>query len=243
MDLKDESRPGSAVAVYSGGMDSTVMLYRMRELGIAIKGALSVNYGQKHSKELDAAAEFCRALGIEHRVADLSGLQGIFGKSSLTSSAEEVPEGHYEEEQMKSTVVPNRNMILLSVATSWAISLGAEAVAYAAHGGDHAIYPDCREEFAEALDKAIRLCDWSEVSLYRPFVTWTKADIAKAGAKLGVKLERTWSCYKGGDRHCGRCGTCVERREAFHLAGVEDSTAYEDTAPSVADLVKSGWKL
>lgn len=243
MDLKLDSRPASVVAVYSGGMDSTVMLFRMRELGIDIKGALSVNYGQKHSKELDVAAEYCRELGIAHEVADLSGLQGLFGKSSLTNAAEAVPEGHYEEDQMKSTVVPNRNMILLAVATSWAISLGAEAVAYAAHGGDHAIYPDCREEFAGALDKAIRLCDWSEVSLYRPFVTSSKADIAAMGTRLGAGLERTWSCYKGGAQHCGRCGTCVERREAFHLAGVADLTVYADSAPSVADLVKSGWKL
>lgn len=243
MDLKDEFVPKSAVAVYSGGMDSTVMLFRMRELGVDIKGTLSVNYGQKHSKELEVAAAYCRELGIEHRVADLTGLQGIFGKSSLTNSSEEVPEGHYEEDQMKSTVVPNRNMILLAVATSWAISLDADSVAYAAHGGDHAIYPDCREEFAQALDKAIQLCDWSKVSLYRPFVSWSKADIAGAGDRLGAQLERTWSCYKGGEAHCGRCGTCVERREAFHLAGVEDLTPYEPSAPAVEDLVKSGWKL
>lgn len=243
MDLNDQSSPRSAVAVYSGGMDSTVMLYRMRELGIEIKGALSVNYGQKHSKELDVASAICRELGVLHKVADLTALKDLFGKSSLTNSAEAVPEGHYEELQMKSTVVPNRNMVLLSVATAWAVSLQAEAVGYAAHGGDHAIYPDCREEFADALDKAIRLCDWSEVRLYRPFVNSSKAQIAEMGHRLGASLERTWSCYKGGAQHCGRCGTCVERREAFHLAGVEDLTVYEPAAPSVSDLVKSGWKL
>ncbi|MDQ8198281.1 7-cyano-7-deazaguanine synthase QueC [Pelagicoccus enzymogenes] len=243
MDFCDNSTPRSAVAVYSGGMDSTVMLYRMRELGIEVKGALSINYGQKHAKELEVAASFCRELGILHKVADLSGLQDLFGKSSLTNSGEAVPEGHYEEVQMKSTVVPNRNMILLATATAWAISLEAEAVAYAAHGGDHAIYPDCREEFAAALDKAIQLCDWSKVSLYRPFVSSNKAEIAALGSRLGAGLEKTWSCYKGGELHCGRCGTCVERREAFHLAGVEDKTVYQGSAPSVADLVKSGWKL
>ncbi|NER01053.1 MAG: 7-cyano-7-deazaguanine synthase, partial [Cyanothece sp. SIO2G6] len=131
----------------------------------------------------------------------------------------------------------------LSVATAWAVSLGAEAVTYAAHGGDHAIYPDCREEFAGALDKAIRLCDWSEVRLYRPFVNSDKAQIAAMGDRLGAKLERTWSCYKGGEFHCGRCGTCVERREAFHLAGVEDLTVYDSSAPTVEELVASGWKL
>lgn len=243
MELIDGVLPRSAVAVYSGGMDSTVMLFRMRELGIDIKGALSVNYGQKHSKELLVAAEFCRELGIRHEVADLSGLQHLFGKSSLTNSAESVPEGHYEEDQMKSTVVPNRNMILLATATSWAISMEAEAVAYAAHGGDHAIYPDCREEFAAALDRAIRLCDWSEVSLFRPFVRSSKAEIAAMGERLGARLERTWSCYKGGEAHCGRCGTCVERREAFHLAGLVDRTDYLDSAPRLADLLNSGWKL
>lgn len=240
----EESRvPRSAVAVYSGGMDSTVMLYRMRELGIEIKGALSIDYGQKHSKELEGAAAICRELGILHEVADLRGLSPLFGKSSLTNADEAVPEGHYEEESMKSTVVPNRNMILLSVATAWAISLKAEAVAYAAHGGDHAIYPDCREAFAKALDGAIQLCDWSMVHLYRPFVSATKAEIAGMGARLGAPLGLTWSCYKGGERHCGRCGTCVERREAFHLAGVADPTIYEATAPGVEELVKSGWKL
>ncbi|MDQ8182877.1 7-cyano-7-deazaguanine synthase QueC [Pelagicoccus sp. SDUM812005] len=243
MEISDNSIPRSAVAVYSGGMDSTVMLYRMRELGIEIKGALSIDYGQKHSKELRVAADFCEELGILHKVADLSGLQDLFGKSSLTNSEEEVPEGHYEELQMKSTVVPNRNMILLATATAWAISLDAEAVAYAAHGGDHAIYPDCREEFANALDDAIRLCDWSKVFLYRPFVRSNKAEIAALGDRLGASLEKTWSCYKGGALHCGRCGTCVERREAFYLAGVEDRTDYLASAPSVSDLVKSGWKL
>lgn len=204
---------------------------------------MSINYGQKHSKELLVAADYCRELGILHKVADLSGLQDLFGKSSLTNADEAVPEGHYEEDQMKSTVVPNRNMILLATATAWAISLQADSVAYAAHGGDHAIYPDCREEFATALDDAIRLCDWSKVFLYRPFVHSNKAEIAALGTRLGAGLEKTWSCYKGGDLHCGRCGTCVERREAFHLAGIEDLTVYADAAPRVEDLLKSGWKL
>ncbi|MDQ8202049.1 7-cyano-7-deazaguanine synthase QueC [Pelagicoccus sp. SDUM812003] len=243
MSLEAKREPRSAVAVYSGGMDSTVMLYHMLDRGVAVKGALSVDYGQKHRKELQVAAEVCRSLGIEHQVADMRGIGPLFGKSSLTNSSEDVPEGHYAEEQMKSTVVPNRNMVLLSIATAWAISKQAEAVAYAAHGGDHAIYPDCREEFADALDAAIQLCDWSKVFLYRPFVSSNKAEIAALGHQLGAPLEKTWSCYKGGELHCGRCGTCVERREAFYLAGLEDPTAYSETAPRIADLVKSGWKL
>ncbi len=240
---QDGSKPQSVVAIYSGGMDSTVMLYQMVARGIAVKGALSVDYGQKHRKELECAAEICRELGIVHRSLDLRAVDELFGRSSLTCQEEAVPEGHYEEASMKSTVVPNRNMILLSLATAWAISLKAEAVAYAAHSGDHAIYPDCREEFASALDVAIQLCDWSQVFLYRPFVALSKADIAAEGARLSVPFEKTWSCYKGEELHCGRCGTCIERREAFHLAGLQDKTSYAPTAPSVEDLLASDWKL
>ncbi|MFM9146691.1 MAG: 7-cyano-7-deazaguanine synthase, partial [Verrucomicrobiota bacterium] len=137
-----------------------------------------------------------------------------------------VPEGHYEEESMKATVVPNRNMLLISVATAWAVSLRAESVAYGAHGGDHAIYPDCRPEFAEALDRAVRLADWHEVRLERPFVKMDKAAIVRRGAELDVPFSLTWSCYVGGERHCGKCGTCVERKEAFRLARVTDPTDY-----------------
>jgi 7-cyano-7-deazaguanine synthase len=144
---------------------------------------------------------------------------------------------------MKATVVPNRNMILLSVAAGWAISSEFDRLAYAAHSGDHAIYPDCRTEFADALDSAIRLADWREVSLYRPFVDHTKADVVTLGAELNVPFENTWSCYKGLDLHCGRCGTCVERREAFHIAEVSDPTAYGPEAPSVDEMSAADWKL
>jgi len=144
---------------------------------------------------------------------------------------------------MKATVVPNRNMILLSVAAGWAISSEFDRVAYAAHSGDHAVYPDCRNEFADALDATIRLADWREVSLYRPFVDYAKADLVKLGAELGVPFEKTWSCYKGLDLHCGRCGTCIERREAFHLAGIHDPTYYSADAPSLEEMVACNWKL
>ena len=144
---------------------------------------------------------------------------------------------------MKSTVVPNRNMILLSVATGHALSIKARQIAYAAHSGDHAIYPDCRNEFAEAMANAIMLADWEQVELIRPFVDWTKADIVRRGAELGVPFAKTWSCYKGGDLHCGRCGTCIERREAFDLAKVIDPTPYADGAPSVASLRAKEWRL
>ncbi|MGB0409917.1 MAG: 7-cyano-7-deazaguanine synthase QueC [Opitutales bacterium] len=230
------------LAIYSGGLDSTVLLYHLREAGHALH-ALSVNYGQRHSCELDCAAELCRRLAIPHRVADLTGIRSLLAGSSLTSPEIEVAEGHYTEESMKTTVVPNRNMILLALATGHALSIGAEQVAYAAHSGDHAIYPDCRNEFADAMAEAMALCDWKQVQLSRPFVDWSKADIAQRGAELGVPFELTWSCYKGGALHCGRCGTCIERREAFDLAGVKDPTRYAANAPSIDTLRANDWHL
>jgi 7-cyano-7-deazaguanine synthase len=207
-------------------MDSTVLLYHLHSQGYDVK-ALSVDYGQRHRKELDSARTICRMLGITHEVADLRGITHLLKGSSLTDSEIDVPEGHYAEESMKVTVVPNRNMIMLSVAIGYAISLGANFVAYGAHAGDHVIYPDCRPEFASAVNTAAMLADWHQVELLRPFIRLTKAEIAKRGTELNVPFDQTWSCYKGGERHCGRCGTCVERAEAFYLAGVNDPTDYE----------------
>ena len=230
------------ILIHSGGMDSTVLLYHLLEEGNTVK-ALSVDYGQRHRRELDYARELTATLGVEHRVADLTSVTGLLAGSSLTSADIDVPEGHYAEDNMKATVVPNRNMILLSLAAGWAISSRFDHVSYAAHAGDHDIYPDCREIFTDALDKAIRLADWHEVSLHRPFVNRTKADIATLGEKLKVPFEKTWSCYKGGEQHCGLCGTCVERREAFHLAGLDDPTPYQPDAPSIDEMVANHWKL
>ena len=175
--------------------------------------------------------------------ADLASLQGLLTGSSLTSPEIPVAEGHYTEETMKSTVVPNRNMILLAVAAGHVISRGGGRVAYAAHGGDHAIYPDCRPEFADAMAHALSLADWSTVELHRPFVGWSKADIVRRGAELEVPFAQTWSCYQGGEQHCGRCGTCIERREAFDLAGVPDPTPYAPTAPDTETLRAAQWRL
>lgn len=232
----------NAVIIYSGGLDSTVLLHHLHAAGHEL-AALSVNYGQRHAREIDCARKHCAALGIEHREADLRSLAPLLGGNSLTDHRAAVPHGHYTEATMKATVVPNRNMIMLSVATGWAIARQAEAVAYAAHSGDHAIYPDCRREFADALDAAIQLADWQKVKLYRPFVDWTKADICRRGAELNVPFADTWSCYEGGEWHCGRCGTCIERREAFYLAEVDDPTPYNDEAPSVDELVAQFWRL
>lgn len=230
------------VLIYSGGLDSTVLLYHLRDAGHNVS-ALSVNYGQRHDCELTHAAAICKHLGVPHQTADLRAIQPLLAGSSLTSPEIEVAEGHYTEESMKSTVVPNRNMILLAIAAGHALSIGAEQIAYAAHSGDHAIYPDCRNEFADAMAEAIRLCDWNHVELTRPFVDWSKADIVRRGAELGLPFEKTWSCYKGGALHCGRCGTCIERREAFDLAGVTDPTEYDSDAPSVANLRANDWRL
>jgi len=231
-----------SIVVHSGGLDSTVLLYQLVAQGDEVK-ALSIDYGQRHAKEIERAKTLANGLGVEHQIADLSSLKELLCGSALTSAEVEVPEGHYAEENMKATVVPNRNMILLAVSAGWAISSGYDRVAYAAHSGDHAIYPDCRTEFADALDVAIQLADWSEISLYRPFVDLTKADLVKIGTELKVPFEKTWSCYKGGDLHCGRCGTCVERREAFHLANAPDPTTYAPDAPSIEEMVANDWKI
>lgn len=218
------------VVIVSGGLDSAVLLHDLRRQGHELK-ALSVYYGQRHARELACAERLCAALGVEHRLADLQGLASLLAGNSLTSRDVPVPEGHYAEDTMKATVVPNRNMILLSVAAGWAIALKYDAVAYAAHGGDHAIYPDCRPAFTDALDRAIQLADWHPVRLLSPYTGLAKADLVRRGAALGVPFAETWSCYQGGDIHCGRCGTCVERREAFQLAGVPDPTTYACTGP------------
>ena len=214
------------VLIYSGGLDSTVLLYHLLAEQHHVS-AIIVNYGQRHVREIESAQAICQQLSVEYRLADIRSVVDLFGNNSLTNKKIDVAEGHYQAETMKTTVVPNRNMLFLSLASAWAISIKADCVAYGAHAGDHAIYPDCREPFAQAMDQAIRLADWHEVFLHRPFINFSKTDIIKRGAELEVPFAQTWSCYKGGDTHCGKCGTCVERREAFELAGINDPTRYE----------------
>lgn len=230
------------VVSFSGGLDSTIMLYNYLNLGWDVY-ALSIDYGQRHRKELDAAQGIVKHIAdtqcgqlssLKYRLLDMRGLRNIMAGSSLTSAGIPVPDGHYEEEAMKATVVPNRNMLLLSLGGAWAVSLKAAGIAIAAHGGDHAIYPDCRPQFMATMNMALMMCDWHEIQLFRPFLlpnVMSKADIVKLGDKLGVPMHATWSCYKGGAVHCGRCGTCVERREAFIHAGVIDATEYLDNGP------------
>jgi 7-cyano-7-deazaguanine synthase len=218
----------SAVIVISGGMDSSVLAHYLKVQGYLLK-AMTIDYGQKHaSREIEAAIFQSQFLGIEHRVVDLKSLTPLFGESSLTNMETDIPSGHYTADSMKATVVPNRNMIILSVAAAFAISNKFDFVAYAAHAGDHTIYPDCRPEFAQALNSALELADWHKVSLLRPFVSFDKQYICKLGSELGIDFNKTWSCYRGAKKHCGHCGTCVERKEAFALAKVVDPTEYED---------------
>jgi 7-cyano-7-deazaguanine synthase len=204
-------------------MDSTTMLYEYQE---RIALAISFDYGSNHNaREIPFARMHCQRLGIEHLVIPLRFMADYFD-SSLLQGADAIPEGSYADENMKSTVVPFRNGIMLSVAVGMAESRGLKNVMMANHGGDHAIYPDCRQDFVEAFDRAAQAGTYVGVRLLTPYTGITKADIARRGKQLGIDYSQTWSCYKGGDTHCGRCGTCVERREALAQAGIDDTTVY-----------------
>jgi 7-cyano-7-deazaguanine synthase len=244
-----------AVVVFSGGMDSTVLAYYVKSLGYKLH-LVSFNYGQKHRKELNAAKRTAEKLKARHDIIDLTGITKQLGQSgSSLVSDQEVPEGSYDAENMKSTVVPNRNMVMISVASAVAVAEEADSVFIGVHAGDHTIYPDCRPRFLKAVNAAVVignagfgvLPDIKEVEkpveyVRAPFIYSTKGQIAYTGLELEVPFIDTWSCYKGGDRHCGRCGTCVERLEAIDWATREfnsdngldkntkwDFTRYEDT--------------
>jgi 7-cyano-7-deazaguanine synthase len=216
------------VVLCSGGMDSVTALYWARQEH-AVAAVVSFDYGAKHNhREIPFAAEHARNGGERHEVIALDFVNRLFA-SNLLRSGDAIPDGHYAAENMKQTVVPFRNAIMLSVACGFAESIGAAGVVIAAHGGDHAIYPDCREDFMRAMGEAMRHGTYAGVQLLRPFIALDKAGIAAEGARLGVDFARTWSCYKGGAVHCGVCGTCVERREAFQRASLPDPTTYEKT--------------
>lgn len=215
------------VVIYSGGMDSYTLLHRALTQGWRVD-ALSFDYGQRHARELDCAQAVTRSLGIDHEVVDITGIQNLLAGSALTDS-EPVPEGHYEEATMQATVVPNRNMILLSLAIGHAVSRGAEAVWYGAHGGDHAIYPDCRPEFIEQMDRVARVANYEAVRVEAPFMHLTKGQILSEGLAMGLDYDQTWTCYNGRAQACGRCGACTERLEAFAGHGVTDPLPYEES--------------
>lgn len=216
-----------AVVILSGGLDSTTLLYWVLNQGYDVH-ALSFDYGQRHDKELRYARKSCAKLGVSHRVVDLRSLRELLGSSALTNPEVDVPEEHYSHETQKITVVPNRNAIMLNIAIGYAVTIGAEKVFYAAHYNDRAIYPDCRWEFVESISVTAKLgCDNPRLKVVAPFMHKTKAEIVGLGHELGVPFEDTWSCYKGGAKACGVCGTCRERIEAFQLNGLRDPIKYE----------------
>lgn len=211
-------------------MDSVTALYWARKTHDVV-AVVSFDYGAKHNhKEIPFAREHAARLGVRHEVIALDFVDRLFA-SNLLRSGGAVPDGHYAAENMKQTVVPFRNAIMLSIACGFAESVDATGLVIAAHTGDHTIYPDCREDFMRAMGDAMRLGTYAQIQLLRPFIAMTKGQIAAEGARLGVDFARTWSCYKGGDLHCGTCGTCVERREAFADAGISDPTTYAATPP------------
>jgi 7-cyano-7-deazaguanine synthase len=213
------------VCLLSGGMDSSTLLAKLLDEGHRVR-CLSVLYGQSHStKELEAARTVAAYYRVEHEQVELP--SGLLSGSALTGGPD-IPDGHYTDPKMRATVVPNRNMILLAVAGGVAVREKCDAVAYAAHAGDHSVYPDCRPSFVSVMEDALARCDYSPIKLLTPFLLRDKSGIVLTGNKLGVPFEKTYSCYRGGSVHCGRCATCVERKEAFANAVVHDPTEYSN---------------
>jgi 7-cyano-7-deazaguanine synthase len=213
------------VVIFSGGMDSFTVLNLAVKQGLEVF-ALSFDYGQRHKKELDYAARACQALGVQHKIVNISAINQLIGGSSLTSDID-VAEGHYEEDSMKTTVVPNRNMILLSMAVGYAVSIEANQVHYGAHSGDHAIYPDCRPEFVKRMNDVCAIANYEAVEIVTPYLEVSKTAILTAGLKMGLDYNQTWTCYNGREKACGQCGACQERLEAFTENAVIDPLEYE----------------
>jgi len=208
------------ISVLSGGMDSTTLLYKLLAEGNEVK-AISFNYGQRHKLELQKASETCLKLGIQHRIVDISFIKELVSNSALTGNMA-VPEGHYEDKSMKLTVVPNRNMIMASIAIGYAVNEDFDAIALGVHAGDHAIYPDCRPEFIEKLNEVSLIANYKPIEVLAPFLTLDKGDIAIIGKQLGVDYTSTLTCYNGTEKPCGKCGACQERIEAFKKADLAD---------------------
>jgi 7-cyano-7-deazaguanine synthase len=216
------------VVIYSGGMDSFTLLYYLLEKRYRNVLPLTFDYGQRHKVEINYAIGVCRDLGLDHMVVDLGRVSELLGGSALTSPDVDVPEGHYEEESMKATVVPNRNMIMLSLAVGYAVSKGTSLVFYGAHSGDHAIYPDCRPLFVEKMNEVTQIANYLPVSIKTPFLGMSKGEILTIGMEMGLDYSRTWTCYKGhGVLACGKCGACQERLEAFEQNEATDPLEYE----------------
>ena len=214
-----------SVIIVSGGMDSVTLLHEVHSQGDEIF-ALTFDYGQRHKKEIEYAKWNCDHLNIPHKIISISVLNEI-APSALTRTDTDVPEGEYDGENMKQTVVPNRNMVMLSLAASYAIGIGATKLYYGAHSGDHTIYPDCRPEFVAAMNKVLSLCDWHQIELVVPYLHGNKETILRRGYELGVDYAYTWTCYNGREKACGKCGSCDERLGAFKAIGQDDPLEYE----------------
>jgi len=217
--------PQKVVVIYSGGMDSFTVLHKAIQAGHEVY-ALSFNYGQRHVRELECAKAVCKELNIPHKVVDISAINQILAGSSLTDNID-VPEGHYAADNMKSTVVPNRNMILISLAVGYAVSLHAEAVYYGAHSGDHFIYPDCRPEFVQKMHDVCQIANYEPIAIISPYLHESKIEILRDGLAMGLDYGKTWTCYNGREHACGKCGSCQERLEAFALNHAVDPLSYE----------------
>ena len=222
---QDHSEKAKVVIIYSGGMDSYTVLHKAIKDGYEVH-AVSFNYGQRHNKELEFAKLVAQKYKVPHKVVDVSSINQLIGGSSLTDDID-VPEGHYEEASMKQTVVPNRNMILLSLAVGYAVSIKAEAVYFGAHSGDHAIYPDCRTEFLMAMNEVCKIANYESVEVRAPFINASKIEILSQGIEMGLDYAETWTCYNGREKACGQCGACQERLEAFALNHTTDPIEYE----------------
>ena len=214
------------VVIYSGGMDSYTVLNKAIEEGLT-PFALTFDYGQRHVKEIQVAGDVCKALNINHKIIDITAINQLIGGSSLTDSSIDVATGVYDNNNMVNTVVPNRNMILLSMAIGYAVSIGAEKVYYGAHSGDHEIYPDCRPIFVEKMNEVAAVANYEPTEIYSPYLTQTKNDILKDGLRMGLDYAKTWTCYNGREKACGQCGSCVERLKAFAENNISDPIDYE----------------
>lgn len=231
----------SVVAIVSGGLDSSTMLWDLVTKDIEIVEALSFDYGQRHRKELEHVKKIVSKFSddyyeLNHRVVDVSSINSLIAKGSLTSS-DDVPKEMYDSDNQRKTIVPNRNMIFISISAGRAVTLGASHVAYAAHASDFEVYPDCRPDFIEALDEALYLGNrWDPVGLYAPFQHKTKVDVVRRGMETGVPFELTWSCYEGQNRPCLECGTCLERTESFMKNEIKDPALIEEEWANAIEL-------
>ena len=212
------------IVVYSGGLDSFTLLNEAIRSGKDVS-SLSFDYGQKHNKELHFVEKFCAQESIDSKIVDVSSIKELFQGSSLTDEID-IPKGHYEDDSMKSTVVPNRNMILISLALGYAVTKEAEEVWFGAHAGDHAIYPDCRPEFVEKMDTVARIANYSPIAVKAPYIAMSKTEILAIGLNMQLDYGLTWTCYEGKELACGSCGACHERLESFAANNVIDPIKY-----------------